>query len=196
RGGGRREAGGTAGRAARRSGAGGGPPGLPRWGRGWGGLPPPVFGSGEHTSGTPSRIGIPSTPGYVPKYESNERFSCMITTTWRILSIPVAADAAGDFERAASTVPAESAIPAPSAIASNDDAASGSTERLPSLLMPRRATARPPGVLRPSPRRGRYEQNGQTPPAAESMHGKLSQQSGRGDRLHQSAAASGHGHVD
>src|SRR5205807_4279934 len=40
------------------------------------------------TAGCPSFIGIPSAPGYGPKYESNERFSCMLTTTWRILWIP------------------------------------------------------------------------------------------------------------
>src|SRR5207253_8777437 len=48
----------------------------------------PFLGSGTHTLGAPSRIGMPSAPGNVPKYESNERFSCMITTTWRILWIP------------------------------------------------------------------------------------------------------------
>ena len=36
----------------------------------------------------PSTAGIPSAPGYVPKYESNERFSWMIITTWWILWIP------------------------------------------------------------------------------------------------------------
>ena len=36
----------------------------------------------------PSTAGIPSAPGYVPKYESNERFSWTIITTWRILWIP------------------------------------------------------------------------------------------------------------
>src|SRR5438046_9062374 len=29
----------------------------------------------------PFSIGIPSAPGKVPKYESNDRFSCMITMT-------------------------------------------------------------------------------------------------------------------
>jgi mannose-6-phosphate isomerase-like protein (cupin superfamily) len=31
---------------------------------------------------------MPSAPGYVPKYESNDRFSCMITITCRILRMP------------------------------------------------------------------------------------------------------------
>ena len=35
--------------------------------------------------GFPASPGIPSAPGYVPKYVSNERFSCMMITTWRIL---------------------------------------------------------------------------------------------------------------
>ena len=47
-----------------------------------------VDGSGTQTVGTPFFIGIPSAPGYVPKYESNERFSCMITTMCRILWMP------------------------------------------------------------------------------------------------------------
>jgi hypothetical protein len=38
--------------------------------------------------GLPARPGIPAAPGYVPKYESNDRFSCMMITTWRILWIP------------------------------------------------------------------------------------------------------------
>ena len=29
----------------------------------------------------PFAAGMPSAPGYVPKYVSNDRFSCMITTT-------------------------------------------------------------------------------------------------------------------
>src|SRR2546426_8795499 len=40
------------------------------------------------TVGTPLRMGIPTAPGNVPKYESNERFSCMITMTCLILCIP------------------------------------------------------------------------------------------------------------
>ena len=35
-------------------------------------------------------IGIPSTPGYVPKYVSNDRFSCITTITCLILWMPVA----------------------------------------------------------------------------------------------------------
>jgi hypothetical protein len=31
---------------------------------------------------------MPFAPGYVPKYVSNERFSCMMITTWRILAMP------------------------------------------------------------------------------------------------------------
>ena len=36
----------------------------------------------------PRRSGSPSAPGNVPKYESNDRFSCMITTTCLIRWIP------------------------------------------------------------------------------------------------------------
>ena len=43
--------------------------------------------------GTPLLIGIPSAPGKVPKNESNDRFSCMMITTCRILWIPVSAAA-------------------------------------------------------------------------------------------------------
>src|SRR5258707_13105364 len=50
-----------------------------------------LYGSGTQTVGTPLRIGMPSAPGNVPKYESNDRFSCMIITTCLILWIPVAA---------------------------------------------------------------------------------------------------------
>src|SRR5438552_16158334 len=39
----------------------------------------------------PCSIGMPSAPGNVPKYESNDRFSCMIITTCLILCMPVAA---------------------------------------------------------------------------------------------------------
>jgi len=49
----------------------------------------PALGSGTQTAGRPWRIGMPSAPGYVPKYESNDRFSCMITTTCWILWIPI-----------------------------------------------------------------------------------------------------------
>src|SRR5579864_1202395 len=35
-------------------------------------------------------MGMPSAPGNVPKYESNERFSCMTTITCLIFSIPPA----------------------------------------------------------------------------------------------------------
>src|SRR5215468_6122462 len=37
-------------------------------------------GSGTHGTGPglPAKPGIPSAPGYVPKYESKLRFSCMI----------------------------------------------------------------------------------------------------------------------
>jgi hypothetical protein len=34
--------------------------------------------------GLPPKPGIPSAPGNVPKYWSNERFSCMMITTCRI----------------------------------------------------------------------------------------------------------------
>ena len=36
---------------------------------------------GTHTVGCPFCIGIPSAPGKVPKYVSNERFSCMMMIT-------------------------------------------------------------------------------------------------------------------
>ena len=47
------------------------------------------YGSGAQTVGIPFFIGIPSAPGYVPKNESNDRFSCMMITTCWILWIPV-----------------------------------------------------------------------------------------------------------
>ena len=48
----------------------------------WNGVTqPPLAGSGTQTVGDPPAIGMPSTPGYVPKYVSKERFSCMIMTT-------------------------------------------------------------------------------------------------------------------
>src|SRR5437763_6435112 len=53
---------------------------------------------------------MPSAPGYVPKYESNERFSCMMITTWRILWMPetvqaVLAPASGARQAAATISP-------------------------------------------------------------------------------------------
>src|ERR1035437_6650562 len=57
---------------------------------------PPRAGSGTHTLGVPPAIGMPSTPGYVPKYVSNERFSCMITTTCLIRWMSVAALPVGE----------------------------------------------------------------------------------------------------
>src|SRR5437867_7494108 len=47
-----------------------------------------VTGSGSLTIGTPPFIGMPSAPGYVPKYESKDRFSCMITITCLIVWMP------------------------------------------------------------------------------------------------------------
>ena len=38
---------------------------------------------------------MPSAPGYVPKNESNDLFSCMMTTTCRILWMPVSTDGEG-----------------------------------------------------------------------------------------------------
>ena len=46
-----------------------------------------------HTAGFPFIIGIPFAPEYVPKYESNERFSCMITMTCLILWMPTSPSA-------------------------------------------------------------------------------------------------------
>ena len=37
----------------------------------------------------PFLAGMPSAPGKVPKYESNDRFSCMMMITCRILWIPL-----------------------------------------------------------------------------------------------------------
>ena len=48
----------------------------------------PLTGSGTQTVGMPSFMGIPSAPGYVPKYWSNARFSCMMMITCLILWIP------------------------------------------------------------------------------------------------------------
>src|SRR5713101_1384400 len=62
-----------------------GPPALTMLGS-WNGLSHVRFaGSGTHTL-----AGRPSAPGYVPKYVSKDRFSCMITTTCLILWMPVA----------------------------------------------------------------------------------------------------------
>src|SRR5689334_22922565 len=49
-----------------------------------------VAGSSTQTAGVPFFIGMPSAPGYVPKYESNDRFSCWITMMCLILWIPSA----------------------------------------------------------------------------------------------------------
>src|ERR1700690_4301131 len=58
---------------------------------------PPLAGSGTHTVDAPLLIGMPSTPGYVPKYVSNERFSCMITMTCLIRWMsPLAVAGVGD----------------------------------------------------------------------------------------------------
>ena len=48
-------------------------------------LAPPVAGLGTQTVGLPPFMGIPLAPGNVPKYESNERFSCMMMMTCLIL---------------------------------------------------------------------------------------------------------------
>src|SRR5215469_2257478 len=53
---------------------------------------PPRRGSGTQTVNWPFLAGIPSAPGYVPKYESNDRFSCMMITTCRILWMPGSAE--------------------------------------------------------------------------------------------------------
>ena len=47
-----------------------------------------VRGSGTHTVNWPFLAGSPSARGNVPKNESNDRFSCMMITTCRILWIP------------------------------------------------------------------------------------------------------------
>ena len=47
-------------------------------------------GSGAQVVGTPSFMGMPSAPGKVPKYSSNERFSCTTNITWLMLSMPAA----------------------------------------------------------------------------------------------------------
>ena len=46
----------------------------------------PVVGSFMQTVNLPLEVGNPSAPGYVPKYESNERFSCMMITMCLIFS--------------------------------------------------------------------------------------------------------------
>src|SRR5262245_66649328 len=56
---------------------------------------------------------MPSTPGYVPKYESNDRFSCMITTTWSILWLPVADFDPTPHEVATIATPSTAAMTAP-----------------------------------------------------------------------------------
>src|SRR5260370_28263601 len=53
-----------------------------------GGSPPLVAGFGMQTVNLPLAAGISSAPGKVPKYESNDRFSCMITTTCLMTWIP------------------------------------------------------------------------------------------------------------
>src|SRR3954454_14285075 len=72
-------------------------------------MQPPLWGSGTHTP-----AGIPFAPGYVPKYESNERFSCMIITTCWMLWIPSAgpasADAAAEQANAAAANPITSVL--------------------------------------------------------------------------------------
>src|SRR6516225_6347566 len=58
----------------------------------WKGLSqPPVRGSGTQTVNCPFFAGMPSAPGYVPKNESNDLFSCMMITTCLILWMPVSA---------------------------------------------------------------------------------------------------------
>src|SRR5689334_21365424 len=52
-----------------------------------------VAGSLTHAVGVPLFIGMPSAPGYVPKYESNDRFSCWITMMCLILWMSPGADA-------------------------------------------------------------------------------------------------------
>src|SRR5258708_21768122 len=61
----------------------------------------PVAGSGTQVVNCPFWVGSPSAPGYVPKYWSKLRFSCMITTTCWILWIPLAAGGMGDGVAAA-----------------------------------------------------------------------------------------------
>src|SRR5215475_5220507 len=61
----------------------------------WNGRWQPPAGSRTQTVGTPPAIGIPSAPGYVPKYESNDRFSCMITTMCLIFCAASVASMAG-----------------------------------------------------------------------------------------------------
>src|SRR5438309_1270881 len=71
--------------------------------------PPTPFRT--HTFGTPCFIGIPSACGYVPKKESNERFSSMITITCLILWMPcraLGAAARGDTEPQPTAAPTAS----------------------------------------------------------------------------------------
>src|SRR5215216_2340041 len=65
-----------------------GPPTFTRLGSWYGRRHPPRAGSGRQTLGPSSAIGIPSAPGNVPKYESNDRFSCMMTMTCSMAAIP------------------------------------------------------------------------------------------------------------
>src|SRR5438552_13321744 len=68
-----------------------GPPWLRSF-ESWNGLTHwPLAGSFTHTAGCPFCMGIPSAPGNVPKYESKDRFSCIMTTTCWILWMPAAA---------------------------------------------------------------------------------------------------------
>ena len=48
----------------------------------------PLAGSLTHTVGFPPVIGMPSTPGNVPKEEPKERFSCITMITCFILWTP------------------------------------------------------------------------------------------------------------
>src|SRR5581483_11693859 len=73
----------------------------------------PRAGSGMQTVGRPCRIGIPSAPGYVPKYESKERFSCMMMITCLILWIAgsIAARGVPTTAHEVSTRPSEDSRP-------------------------------------------------------------------------------------
>ena len=62
------------------------------------------MGSGTQTAGAPFFIGIPSAPGKVPKKESKERFSCMITTTCLIVWIPAFGRASTSVSETATAV--------------------------------------------------------------------------------------------
>src|SRR5205823_11477067 len=100
-----------------------------------------VLGSGTQTVGTPFDIGIPSAPGYVPKYESNDRFSCMITTTCRIRWIPDADPAAeGEVHAAPTRIMAARTAAVP--------AIGCRFTRAPYRARPERAGLRAPGAAR------------------------------------------------